>query len=116
MLQSGQKEEYTSIKRKLLEIFDYTVKDEGLKDYVGGFVTTELLNKGISTVLTLKEKKPSGVLEFYGDAERAAESLNPYTLRLAVNYLVKRKSPALTASKHVIASLLYTLALMALYF
>jgi hypothetical protein len=42
--------------------------------------------------------------------------LNPYTLRLIVNHLVKQNSPILTSSKEMVSTLLYQLAYMTLYF
>lgn len=87
MLQSGQKEQYSAIKHKLIEVFEFTAKHDNLKNYLGDFVASEVVLKGISTVLNLKNKKPSGLLDFYTSQEQAAQNLNPYTLRLTVNTL-----------------------------
>lgn len=54
MLQSGQKEQYSSIKHKLIEVFEFSAQQDNLKNYLADFVQAEVMQKGISTVLYLK--------------------------------------------------------------
>lgn len=66
--------------------------------------------------MQLKDKKPASFLDFYTDPELSVMCLNPFTLRLVVNHLVKQNSPLLTQGKDTVSALLYQMTLMILYF
>ena len=116
MLQTGQKQQFKSIKSKLIDIFKFAETQDTLKSFLPDFFDQEILQKGMATILTLKKQKPKKLIDFFSVQENAAVSLNPFTLRLITNFLVKQNSAVLTSNHTIVSTLLHQLGHLILNF